>query len=163
MNAGAQGKFLSCCVRRVAALYRGEAVLLSAQECGFSYKKTRFMEGDWVVMAAELELPRQERNSVLEEVRSTLLWRRRLPRGKSMGCIFKNPPGDSAGRLIEKCGWKGASCGDAYVSEAHANFIINRANASSEDFKTLIRKIRESVLRNTGIVLSEEIRYIGES
>ena len=79
---------------------------------------------------------------------------------KSIGCIFRNPPGQSAGALIDQCGLKGVSVGGAKVSEIHANFLINHAGASSEDVKQLIRLVQEKVLAQTGVCLEPEIRMI---
>jgi UDP-N-acetylmuramate dehydrogenase len=85
------------------------------------------------------------------------------PRGKSMGCIFKNPMGISAGALIDKLGLKGKRIGGAIVSDIHANFIINDNNATSEDIKSLIKYIKTEVYAKSGVTLEEEIQYIGES
>ena len=85
--------------------------------------------------------------------------RKRLPKGKSMGCVFVNPAGMSAGALIEDCGLKGLRVGNAYVSEAHANFIINGGAASAE-IEALISMVKERVFRQTGILLREEIKRV---
>ena len=76
-----------------------------------------------------------------------------------MGCVFVNPKGESAGRLIEACGLKNRSVGGARVSREHANFILNEGG-SARDVKRLIALVREEVERKTGIRLREEIRYI---
>ncbi|MBI3449571.1 MAG: UDP-N-acetylmuramate dehydrogenase [Acidobacteria bacterium] len=79
------------------------------------------------------------------------------PGERSAGCIFRNPPGDSAGRVIDAAGLKGLSVGGASVSEVHANFVVNRGDATSEDLFVLIGRIQEEVARRTGIVLQEEV------
>ncbi len=79
---------------------------------------------------------------------------------KCAGCVFKNPFGYSAGQLIEQAGCKGMSCGDAVVSELHANFIINRGKAKASDVLKLIEKIRERVRTTTGIELELEIELV---
>jgi len=81
---------------------------------------------------------------------------------KCAGCIFKNPPGYSAGQLIEQAGCKGMSCGDAMVSELHANFIINRSKAKASDVLKLIDEIRERVRTTSGIELELEIEVVGQ-
>jgi UDP-N-acetylmuramate dehydrogenase len=78
----------------------------------------------------------------------------------SAGSVFKRPAGNYAGALIEKCGLKGSRIGGAEVSEKHAGFIVNRGGATCEDVKRLIEHIRETVLREYGIMLECEIRII---
>ena len=101
---------------------------------------------------AEPEEIRKKRQAFSEK-------RKRLPKGKSMGCVFVNPAGMSAGALIEDCGLKGLRVGNAYVSEAHANFIINGGAASAE-IEALISMVKERVFRQTGILLREEIKRV---
>jgi UDP-N-acetylmuramate dehydrogenase len=76
---------------------------------------------------------------------------------KSAGCIFKNPAGDSAGRLIDRAGLKGFRVGGARVSEVHANFIVHEGKASTRDVLALIDAVREKVLRETSILLETEV------
>jgi UDP-N-acetylenolpyruvoylglucosamine reductase len=83
------------------------------------------------------------------------------PREPSAGCIFKNPPQDSAGRLIDKAGLKGERVGAAEVSEVHANFIVNKGGATSEDVIALVRKIRARVYEVSGITLEPEVLLFG--
>jgi UDP-N-acetylenolpyruvoylglucosamine reductase len=84
------------------------------------------------------------------------------PREPSAGCIFKNPPGDSAGRLIDGCGLKGERVGDAEVSRVHANFIINRGSASAADVLELVRRIRARVRETAGVTLEPEVLLYGK-
>src|SRR5690606_4440654 len=83
------------------------------------------------------------------------------PREPSAGCIFKNPPGDSAGRLIDACGLKGERIGCAEVSGVHGNFIINRGHATSADVLALVRRVRTRVEQQTGIRLQPEVLLFG--
>lgn len=85
------------------------------------------------------------------------------PREPSAGCIFKNPPGGSAGRLIDELGLKGERVGDAEVSPVHANFIINRGHATSADIIGLVRKIRARVKSARGIDLEPEVLLYGQA
>ena len=83
------------------------------------------------------------------------------PREPSAGCIFKNPEGDSAGRLIEQSGLKGVRVGDAEVSMVHGNFIVNRGKATSADVIGLVRKVRGEVAAKTGKLLEPEVLLYG--
>jgi UDP-N-acetylenolpyruvoylglucosamine reductase len=83
------------------------------------------------------------------------------PREPSAGCMFKNPPGDSAGRLIDAAGLKGQRVGGAEVSAVHANFVINRGGATSADVIELVRRIRERVRLSSGVVLEPEVMLYG--
>ena len=83
------------------------------------------------------------------------------PREPSAGCIFRNPPGGSAGRLIEECGLKGERVGDAEVSPVHANFIINRGQATGADVLELVRRVRDRVRRTSGVTLEPEVLLCG--
>ena len=77
-----------------------------------------------------------------------------------MGCVFKNPESGSAGEYLEKCGLKGLRVGKAYISEKHANFIINDGGATEADVKMLISVMKNAVYAQYNIVLEEEIRYL---
>ena len=79
-----------------------------------------------------------------------------------MGCVFKNPEGISAGALIERAGMKGAREGGAFISERHANFIMNGGNATAGNVRALIERVKSAVLKSSGILLTEEIEYIGD-
>jgi UDP-N-acetylmuramate dehydrogenase len=79
-----------------------------------------------------------------------------------MGSMFKNPPGDYAGRLIEAAGLKGYRLGDAQISPLHANFFINLGNASARDIYRLIEHARQTVAEKSGISLELEVELIGE-
>jgi UDP-N-acetylenolpyruvoylglucosamine reductase len=84
------------------------------------------------------------------------------PREPSAGCVFKNPPGTSAGKLIDELGLKGERVGDAEVSPVHANFIINRGQATSTDIITLMRRVRERVQQARAISLEPEVLLYGK-
>ena len=81
----------------------------------------------------------------------------------SAGCVFKNPPNDSAGRVVELAGLKGARVGDAQVSDKHGNFIVNQGHATAKDVLTLIRKVRAQVARRTGVKLELELKLVGQA
>jgi UDP-N-acetylenolpyruvoylglucosamine reductase len=84
------------------------------------------------------------------------------PREPSAGCIFKNPPGGSAGRLIDEAGLKGTRVGDAEISAVHANFIVNRGHATSADIIGLVREVRARVKQARGVDLEPEVMLYGK-
>jgi UDP-N-acetylmuramate dehydrogenase len=94
----------------------------------------------------------------------TFLAYRRLtqPPGASMGSMFKNPPGESAGRLIEAAGLKGKKIGNAQISPLHANFFLNLGDARAADVFALIQEARKAVREQSGIELELEIELVGE-
>lgn len=144
MNAGGRHGTVGDAVRAVEILTpAGEPRRLSRQDVGFRYRGTA-LDGN-VVVAADLDLrPDPEAParfaSILEEKKRT----QPLDR-PSAGCIFKNPPGQAAGKLIEECGLKGARAGGARVSPRHANFIVNEGEATASDILRLIDLIRDRV------------------
>jgi len=81
----------------------------------------------------------------------------------SAGCVFKNPPQDSAGRLLEEAGLKGMRIGDAEVSTKHGNFIVNRGHANAADVISLIQKVRRMIKQKSGVRLNLELKIVGEA
>jgi UDP-N-acetylmuramate dehydrogenase len=108
----------------------------------------------FILTSSEPKLVKEEMSRQLAMKRSS------QPRGRSLGCVFKNPPGESAGRLIDQCGLKKASQGGAVVSDIHANFILNKRKARSIDVIRLAAKVRDKVLADTGIELVPEIKIL---
>jgi len=84
------------------------------------------------------------------------------PAGATLGSIFKNPPGDYAGRLIEAAGLKGSLCGEAEISAKHANFFINHGQATASDFRNLIELAQQTVRDKFDVSLELEIDLVGE-
>ncbi len=160
MNAGAGGRYISEIVQSVRIYRRGQVIDLPNEACGYTYKHSVFMETNDVIIGATLKLEQSDRASIIKQEKLWQLRRRRLPKGKSAGCIFKNPPKYSAGELIEKAGLKGLRIGGAKVSEEHANFIINDGKATTREIRALIELIKNAVFAYCGIVLEEEIQYI---
>ena len=116
-----------------------------------------------VILSATLQVipgDPQEIQALMEKNRSKR--RRKQPPGACTGSMFKNPPGDFAGRLIEACGLKGTKIGDAQISDLHANFFINLGSAVPEDFLQLIQLARQNVLDQFGINLELEVELIGD-
>lgn len=117
----------------------------------------------WVVLSAKLQLQRGNIDAIQSKVYEFTERRHKTqPPGASMGSMFKNPPGDYSGRLIEACGLKGMTRGDAEISPLHANFFINKGNATADDINALIEVARKSVKNSFGIELELEIQKIGE-
>jgi UDP-N-acetylmuramate dehydrogenase len=160
MNAGAYGMQIGSYVRQVK-LYRAagrKIEILSGEQISFEYRHTSFAPDD-MMLAVTLELPSKPFKEILQGIRICNEKRRSSqPLGqKSAGCIFKNPPGASAGRMIDELGLKGHSVGDARVSDRHANFFVNAGKASAGDMLTLIAEVRERVHAAFGMGLENEV------
>jgi UDP-N-acetylmuramate dehydrogenase len=160
MNAGAYGMQIGSYVREVK-LYRAagrKIEILRGEQISFEYRHTSFAPDD-MMLAVTLELPSKPFKEILQGIRICNEKRRSSqPLGqKSAGCIFKNPPGASAGRMIDELGLKGHSVGDARVSDRHANFFVNAGKASAGDMLTLIADVRERVREAYGMGLENEV------
>src|SRR6201988_5130045 len=159
MNAGAYGTQIGPWVREVE-LYRaasGEVETVRGNDIRFDYRHTSFAPDD-VMLRVKLELPSKPYREILAGIKVCNEKRRASQplNQKSAGCIFKNPPGASAGRMIDELGLKGHSVGDARVSDRHANFFINAGHASAADMLALIADVRERVRQKYGVELEEE-------
>lgn len=162
MNAGIRSGYIGEKILSVDVLTGGEFRTLAAKDCDFAYKHTRFMEEESVLLSVKLRLEKSAPAAIEAEYASAKAARSALPKGRSMGCVFKNPAGESAGALLERASMKGETCGGAAVAEEHANFIINRGGATSADVACLIERMKNAVFSETGIELAEEIRRIGD-
>jgi UDP-N-acetylmuramate dehydrogenase len=160
MNAGAYGMQIGSYVREVK-LYRAatrKIEILRGEQISFEYRHTSFAPDD-MMLAVKLELPSKPFKEILQGIRICNEKRRSSqPLGqKSAGCIFKNPPGASAGRMIDELGLKGLSLGDARVSDRHANFFVNTGKASAKDMLALIADVRERVRLAFRVELEHEV------
>jgi UDP-N-acetylmuramate dehydrogenase len=160
MNAGAYGTQIGTYVREVK-LYRAaerKLEILRGDQISFEYRHTSFAPDD-MMLAVKLELPSKPFTEILQGIRICNTKRRASqPLGqKSAGCIFKNPPGASAGRMIDELGLKGLHVGDARVSDRHANFFVNAGTASAADMLSLIGDVRERVAKNFAVTLEHEV------
>jgi UDP-N-acetylmuramate dehydrogenase len=160
MNAGAYGTQIGSYVREVE-LYRaskGEVETIGGDEIRFDYRHTSFAPDD-VMLRVKLELPSKPYKEIVTGIRVCNEKRRSSQplNQKSAGCIFKNPPGGSAGRMIDELGLKGHRVGDAMVSDRHANFFVNAGNSSCADMLKLIDYVRERVRTSYGIELENEV------
>jgi UDP-N-acetylmuramate dehydrogenase len=160
MNAGAYGTQIGSYVREVE-LYRaaaGEVETVRGNDIHFDYRHTTFAPDD-VMLRVKLELPSKPYKEILAGIRVCNEKRRASQplNQKSAGCIFKNPPGASAGRMIDELGLKGHRVGEAMVSDRHANFFINVATAACADMLRLIDDVRDRVRSAYGMVLENEV------
>ncbi len=160
MNAGAYGTQIGDVVRAVT-LYRGTSGRVEVwrvEDARFEYRHAGFAADD-VLLSVSLELPERPYTEILEKIKECNQRRRASQpiNEKSAGCIFKNPPGHSAGRMIDELGLKGTRVGGAVISERHANFIVNRCQATAADIFKLMDLIRERVLKAYRVELEEEV------
>lgn len=157
MNAGGRDGDISQCVETVEVIDASGRRLLNREQVGFSYRHTDLQE--CVVTSATFQLRQEDAKQVY--ARFMEYWRTKKdaqPLAEhSAGCVFTNPPGDSAGRLIDRAGLKGARCGGARVSERHANFIVADEGATAADVVKLIERIRDTVRAEFGTELELEI------
>jgi UDP-N-acetylmuramate dehydrogenase len=160
MNAGAYGMQIGSYVREVK-LYRaaqGKLETLRGSQISFEYRHTSFAPDD-IMLSVKLELPSKPFREILEGIRVCNEKRRSSQplNQKSAGCIFKNPPGASAGLMIDALGLKGHRVGGACVSGRHANFFVNTGRATAADMLALITDVRERVRAANGAELENEV------
>lgn len=162
MNAGTRhGELSSVLDAAEVALPNGELVWLDASELSMSYRTTKLPEGALVTRVA-LRLKAGDVDEARERVRAEKQYRSATQPFKlaTSGSIFRNPPGDYAGRLIEANGLKGARCGGAVISDLHANWVVNEGGATALDILTLLARARVVVARATGVWLEPEVRLL---
>jgi UDP-N-acetylmuramate dehydrogenase len=160
MNAGAYGTQIGSYVREVKVYRAADRKMetLRSEQISFEYRHTSFAPND-MMLSVKLELPSKAFQEILQGIRICNEKRRASqPLGqKSAGCIFKNPPGASAGRMIDELGLKGMSVGDARVSHQHANFFVNAGQASAANMLELIARVSERVRQAYGVTLENEV------
>ena len=166
MNAGAYGGELAQIVTRVDAvsLADGKPVVFEGESLGFGYRRSAMQIAGVIVTEVTMQLrpgdPAQIKARMDELAKAR---REKQPlEYPSAGSTFKRPEGHFAAKLIDGCGLRGLSVGDAQVSEKHAGFVINRGSARASDVLELMRMIRERVFEAYGVTLEPEIRIIGE-
>lgn len=164
MNAGAHAGEMSDIVRWVEYINEDDEVIrLTNEECKFSYRHSIFQElHNPIIIRAGLKIILGDKAEVFKRMSGNLEYRKEmqpldLP---SCGSVFRNPPGNHAGKLVEECGLKGYVLGGAKVSEKHANFIVNYDNATAEDIVNLIEHVKAVVYEKTLIKLHTEIRIL---
>ncbi len=166
-NAGAHGGDMAGVVRQVELVdaERGRQTL-ALDDLGYGYRASSLKaraDRRFLVLSAVFHLKSDDSAEILAAMDANIAHRKQTqPPGASLGSIFKNPPGDYAGRLIESCGLKGYTTGEAQVSPVHANFFINRGRATAADYYRLIQHVRDVVERQTGVLLEPEVEFMGE-
>lgn len=163
MNAGGHGADIASCLIRcrwfdLAADREGEA---APEDLAFGYRTSSISSSE-VVVWAELSGTEGTANTSRRVLSEIVRWRRQhQPGGSNAGSVFTNPPGDSAGRLVEAAGLKGLRMGTAAVSPKHANFIQADDEGSADDVRRLIEHVAETVAARLGVTLSTEVHLIG--
>ena len=165
-NAGAHGDDVAGCLRMAEILHQdGCKEQWSAEEMGYAYRSSRLKREKMAatVLSASFALEYSTPEEVQRQMDEFAAFRHRTqPPGASMGSMFKNPPEDYAGRLIEEAGLKGTRVGDAEISQLHANFFINHGEATAEDIFSLIEMARQTVAEKFDVALELEIELIGD-
>lgn len=163
MNAGGHGRETREVLlgARMLDLSTGTIREAGVAELDLGYRHSALGAAD-VVLGARFAATPDDPQTCEERIAEIVRWRREhQPGGANAGSVFRNPPDDSAGRLIDTCGLKGTRVGGAVVSEKHANFVVAEAGATAGDVRALIGKVRAAVAAETGVVLEPELRMIG--
>jgi UDP-N-acetylmuramate dehydrogenase len=164
MNAGTKLGEMKNSIKVVRMVnVKGQVIDMEAAQVKFEYRRALLPRG--IVVGVWVQLKEGVRSEIERVVKDYLRYRRdtqplAMP---SAGCVFKNPPNDSAGRLIEAAGLKGARVSDAEVSTKHANFMVNRGQARAKDVIALIGKVRSAIRRRAGVRLDLELKIVGET
>jgi UDP-N-acetylmuramate dehydrogenase len=161
MNAGAYGGEISTYVKEVTVIRGDKLKTLAGEECGFIYRNSN-LKGS-IILEAKFELPEGDPVEIGAKRRELMIHRNETQPVEipNAGCIFKNPKGYFAAKLIDECGLKGKSVGGAMVSSKHANFIVNFDNATAGDVIELINIVKKTVKQKTGIDLELEVKLVG--
>ncbi len=163
MNAGAWGSSFGDVVTNVTVMHdTGELSQRSHAEARFEYRDSGL--GDYFcVTGATLSLEPGDAAAITKQMQA--FYKQKVATQpfaeENAGCMFKNPPGDSAGRLIDECGLKGHRIGGAEVSSVHGNFILNLDNATAADVLNLVAHIQQQVKAKTGVSLQTEVKRLG--
>ena len=163
MNAGAWGSSFGDLVERVQVMTEeGEPIDLNHDDAQFSYRHSG-LKPYFCVTEATLTLTpgdAEEVDALMQDLYNQKITSQPFAE-ENAGCMFKNPPGHSAGKLIDECGLKGHRVGGAEVSKIHGNFILNLDNATAQDVLSLVRHIQNRVKRERGVDLEMEVQLLG--
>ena len=164
MNAGAYGGEMINVVKDVDVIMNGERRTLTNQDMNFSYRHSRAMDEEMIVVGVTLKLTpgnKEEISATMNDFNSRRRDKQPLEY-PSAGSTFKRPEGYFAGKLIMDSGLAGASVGGAMVSTKHCGFIINNGNATATDIYNLIKNVQATVKDKFGVMLEPEVKLIGE-
>ncbi len=164
MNAGAHNRSMADVLlsAEIIDLSSGQSRTVDVQDVSYGYRSSS-LSNDEIVTGGTVRLEPEDSSVVAERISGYLRWRREnQPPGRSAGSIFKNPPQDSAGRLIDEAGAKGMRIGGAVVSEVHANFIVADPTATADDVWSLIWSVHALVKDRSDVDLEPEVRFLGE-
>jgi UDP-N-acetylmuramate dehydrogenase len=166
-NAGAHGSCMADVLQSVTILDDGNVTRrMPVGKLEMVYRGSIFKRKSgwkWAVLSAEMALGRGDPAELASRIADYDAWRRaHQPAGASCGSVFKNPPGDYAGRLIEAAGLKGERSGGAEIASLHANFFVNTGGATADDVMALISRVRHEVRLRFGVALELEIELAGE-
>lgn len=162
-NAGAFGYEMKDVLISVEVMdIEGRIKRFKAEEINFGYRSTSISQNE-LILGAEIKLKKDEKEEVSAKIDDFLEKKREKQplREPSAGCVFKNPAGLSAGKLIDEAGCKGIKIGDVEVSSIHANFFINKGRANASDFIRLMEEVAHRVKERFGVVLEPEIKIVG--
>jgi len=157
-NAGVKDHEIYDNLVNIEVIRNNKLIKLNKEEITYSYRHTEFKNSNDIIVRATFKMTIKDSKEMQEIMKEAREKRRNSQplEYKNAGCVFKNPTNDSAGRIIDSLNLKGYHIGDAYVSEKHANFIVNKGNASSEDIKKLITYIKDKVKNELNINLELE-------
>lgn len=158
MNAGAYGFSISDVMREIVVYDEDGARQEPPEGWRFHYRGSSIPEGS-AVASVSVQLKPGDAPKLGEEIRELQMHRvRSQPPGRNAGCVFKNPPGGHAGRIIDELGLKGTRRGAAVVSDKHANFVVNEGGARASDVIEILELVRERVARDAGVELELEVK-----
>jgi len=163
MNAGGHGSDIAATLAevRVARLATGEDEVVPAADLDLGYRRSSLAPTD-LLLEASFRLRPGDADAAAAEIGEIVRWRREhQPGGQNAGSVFTNPPGDSAGRLLDQAGCHGMREGSASVSDRHANFVQAEPGGSADDVRRLVLRMRDRVAEATGVVLEPELRLVG--
>ncbi len=165
MNAGAYGFSIGDLVREVATMdFLGNERIRAKDELHFFYRKSTFQDEESIIVEVRLALHAASPEELqMKAAQIQKIRRSKQPQKPSAGSVFRNPPGNPAGLLIEKAGVKGHVIGGAQVSTLHGNFIVNTGGATAEDVLNLVEWVRSRVRETQGMELELEIKVVGRN
>ncbi|NQY74710.1 MAG: UDP-N-acetylmuramate dehydrogenase [Candidatus Margulisbacteria bacterium] len=163
MNFGCWGIEVGNIVSRVRVVKKGGAIQwLTSKECQFGYRTSIFQSQNWVVTDVQFCLSKSTPEDIQASIKASIKQRlnKQPLRDKTFGSIFKNPPGQHVGKLLEDLGYKGKQFQNVQLSRKHANFLLNTGKATFQDVKSVIVTIQEEVITQTGIHLKPEVHLV---